>query len=90
MTSVIVVEHQMNLTSTKKLLSGHVNGNRKCINGYNLEVSLFKFSFQYFCTKWKPVISFFMLKLFEDIHNVYLEEKSKCIIIFKKNIKLPV
>lgn len=39
MVSVIVVQHQMNLTSTKRLLNPLVNGNRKCIKGYNLELT---------------------------------------------------
>ncbi|KFM60287.1 Acetyl-coenzyme A synthetase, cytoplasmic, partial [Stegodyphus mimosarum] len=38
MTATIVVQHQMNLLSTQKLLKGQLNGNRK-VNGYNIEVS---------------------------------------------------
>lgn len=41
MTTVVVVNHQMNLTSTKKLLgkNGICNGNRTHIHGYDLQVS---------------------------------------------------
>ncbi|XP_054717208.1 acetyl-coenzyme A synthetase, cytoplasmic-like [Uloborus diversus] len=37
--AVIVVQHQMNLKSTKKMLGRQTNGNRKIINGFDIEVS---------------------------------------------------
>lgn len=83
MTSVIVVEHQMNLTSTKKILNGLVNGNRKCINGYNLEVSLLEFFVFNILVEIKTddICFYVLIILIGEIHNVYMGESFKYMII---------